>query len=273
METIVVVLNSRIMENPDLDIRYALPELLEAYTQGELCDNGCYDYITSEELGIWLSTKSAKDSYQKVLTFLEEHLIYGNHLIETAKVYISDKASADLGDCTLVYDGCETLPDEATRVANRAKKSRTIVLKIAGLLTQDNPSIKETLAAKLEPLTDITAQWQCCVSLLTERNYLCYCNANFYLKDFLELFTETEGVKTNGLCVDETAFDEEDDLYNWYEALDEQWQEMGFCMAIFDAKDDDNDGNLIFPYKADLLEELSNLAMEINVQIVALEEY
>ncbi len=107
METIVVVLNSRIMENPDLDIRYALPELLEAYTQGELCDDGC-DYITNEELGIWLSAKSAKDSYQKVLAFLEEHLIYGNHLIETAKVYISDKASADLSDCTLIYDGCET---------------------------------------------------------------------------------------------------------------------------------------------------------------------
>ena len=44
-------------------------------------------------------------------------------------------------------------------------------------------------------------------------------------------------------------------------------------MAIFDAKDDDNDGNLIFPYKTDLLEELSNLAMEISVRIVALEEY
>lgn len=272
METIVIVLNSRIMENPDLDIRYALPDLLEAYTQGEICDNG-YDHITNEELGIWLSARSAKDSYQKVLTFLEEHLVYGNDLIETAKVYISDKASADLGDCTLVYDGCESLPDEATRVADRAKKSRNIVLKIAGLLTQDDPSIKETLAAELEMLTDIAAQWQCCVSLLTERDHLCYCNADLYLKDFLELFTETEGVKANGLCVDETAFDEEDDLYDWYEALDGQWRDMGFCIAVLDAENDDNDGDRIFPYKTDLLEELSDLAREINVRIVALEEY
>ncbi|NDO49202.1 hypothetical protein FMM75_07130, partial [Lachnospiraceae bacterium MD335] len=56
METIVVVLNSSKMENPDLDIRYVLPDMLQKYTQNEICDNG-YDYITNEELGIWLSAR------------------------------------------------------------------------------------------------------------------------------------------------------------------------------------------------------------------------
>ncbi|EOS49264.1 hypothetical protein C809_01857 [Lachnospiraceae bacterium MD335] len=44
--------------------------------------------------------------------------------------------------------------------------------------------------------------------------------------------------------MDKAAFNVEGDFYDWCDALDEQWKDTGFCMAIFDAEDDDN--NLIF---------------------------
>lgn len=36
MQTIIIVMDSRKMENPDLDIRYVLPERIEAYSDGRV---------------------------------------------------------------------------------------------------------------------------------------------------------------------------------------------------------------------------------------------
>lgn len=55
MQTIIIKLDSRKMINPDLDIRYTLPDRLEKITSGRISDNG-YDYISKYELGIWLET-------------------------------------------------------------------------------------------------------------------------------------------------------------------------------------------------------------------------
>ena len=50
------------MNNPDLDIRYVLPERIEEYTNNLVKDNG-YDYLSNTELGVWLETDdSAKMS-------------------------------------------------------------------------------------------------------------------------------------------------------------------------------------------------------------------
>ncbi|MDE7206991.1 MAG: hypothetical protein K2N90_07530 [Lachnospiraceae bacterium] len=270
METILIVLDSRKLENPDLDIRYALPDLLQKYTQNEICDNG-YDYITNEELGIWLAAKSAKESYGKVLAFFEEHLICRNNLTETVKIYISDKEAADLKDCTLVYDGCANPSNEETRAANRTKKTGNLILKLASLLTENDTSIAEDLAKKIFTLSDTNTQWQTCVKLLTDRHFLCYCNLNLSPDNFMEMLAETASVKANQLSVERTVFDDEGDLFDWCDALDEQWKDAGFCMATFEAEDDDD--NLMFPYKAEALEDLSDLAKEIGVRIVAVAEY
>lgn len=106
METILVVLDSKKLDNPDLDIRYELPDKVEEYTNKEICDNG-YDYLTNTELGIWLATESAEENYKKVLDYMGENMICGNNLAQTAKIYISDKEAASLEECTLVYDGEE----------------------------------------------------------------------------------------------------------------------------------------------------------------------
>ena len=46
MQTIVVVLDSKKMSNPDLDICYRLAEQIEEFTDGSIKDNG-YEYLSS----------------------------------------------------------------------------------------------------------------------------------------------------------------------------------------------------------------------------------
>ena len=61
MHTIVIVLDAVKMENPDLDIRYTLPERIEEYTNNQVNDNG-YDYLSDTELGLWLETEDCANN-------------------------------------------------------------------------------------------------------------------------------------------------------------------------------------------------------------------
>ena len=45
MQTIIIVLDSTKMNNPNLDICYSLPDRIESFTNGRVRDNG-YDYIS-----------------------------------------------------------------------------------------------------------------------------------------------------------------------------------------------------------------------------------
>ena len=40
MPTIVISMDSRKMENPDLDIRYLLPDRIEEWSEGAVSDDG-----------------------------------------------------------------------------------------------------------------------------------------------------------------------------------------------------------------------------------------
>jgi hypothetical protein len=59
MQTIIIVLDSTKMSNPDLDICYSLPDRIEFLTDGRVRDNG-YDYLPGTEIGIWLETEDAE---------------------------------------------------------------------------------------------------------------------------------------------------------------------------------------------------------------------
>ena len=48
MQTIIVLLNPGKLENPDLDIRYQIPDRIEEVSGGIIQDNG-YDYIDAPE--------------------------------------------------------------------------------------------------------------------------------------------------------------------------------------------------------------------------------
>ncbi len=102
METIIIKLDSRKLDNPDLDIRYLLPDEIEKYTDNKVSDNG-YDYITDMELGIWLETEDAKAYLDPILHLLKEKKFCGNDLSKTAEIYISHAEAAELKECEKVY--------------------------------------------------------------------------------------------------------------------------------------------------------------------------
>lgn len=104
MQTIIVKLNPALMRNPDLDIRYVLPDTVETYTNKSIMDQG-YDYLNdpNHSLAIWLSCMNAERDYLKVLECFKEQHILNNNLLHCAEIYISADQVAELEDCIKVY--------------------------------------------------------------------------------------------------------------------------------------------------------------------------
>ncbi len=108
MQTIIVLLNPGKLENPDLDIRYQIPDRIEEVSGGIIQDNG-YDYIDAPEgqpgplLGIWLKTESASENWPILLNLFREEHFMGNDLSLSAEIFISEKDTDDVGNCTLVF--------------------------------------------------------------------------------------------------------------------------------------------------------------------------
>ena len=102
MQTIIITLDSRKMDNPDLDIRYILPDRIDEYTDGQITDNG-FDYITGDIMGIWLETENASENVDKVISLIESEEILDNDLSRTAEVFISEEECAELEQCKRIY--------------------------------------------------------------------------------------------------------------------------------------------------------------------------
>lgn len=102
MQTIIITLDSRKMDNPDLDIRYILPDRIDEYTDGQITDNG-FDYITGDIMGIWLETEDASENVDKVISLIESEEILDNDLSRSAEVFISEEECAELEQCKRVY--------------------------------------------------------------------------------------------------------------------------------------------------------------------------
>ena len=107
MQTIIVVLSPEKLANPDLDLRYLIPDRLEEVTKGDIKDNG-YDYIDREDaeapqLGIWLETADAAAAWPRVLELFRRERFLDNDLAESAEIYIAETATAELADCRRVY--------------------------------------------------------------------------------------------------------------------------------------------------------------------------
>lgn len=102
MQTIIITLDSRKMDNPDLDIRYILPDRIDEYTDGQITDNG-FDYITGDIMGIWLETEDASENVDKVISLIESEEILDNDLSRAAEVFISEEECAELEQCKRVY--------------------------------------------------------------------------------------------------------------------------------------------------------------------------
>ena len=108
MQTIIVLLNPGQLQNPDLDLRYLVPERIEEASGSLIQDNG-YDYIDAEEgqpgplMGIWLETENAAQNWSLIAELFQNEQFKGNDLSASAQIYISEKDSDDLENCTLVF--------------------------------------------------------------------------------------------------------------------------------------------------------------------------
>lgn len=100
MQTIIVKLDSRKLANPDLDMRYTLPDYIEAYTGGNITDNG-YDYVDESgmELAVWLAAEDAAAQVENVVHCLKTKRFCGNDLSLTAQLYISERDCAEIETC------------------------------------------------------------------------------------------------------------------------------------------------------------------------------
>lgn len=104
MQTIVLKLNPTLLTNPDLDLRYEIPEAIEIYTQGKIVERG-YDYLEDENnsMTIWLGCGDANIAYLDVLECFKQQKILDNDLSQAVEIYISEDEDTDFAKCTLVY--------------------------------------------------------------------------------------------------------------------------------------------------------------------------
>lgn len=108
MQTIIIVLNPTKLENPDLDLRYCIPDRIEEVSKGTIQDNG-YDYIDSKDgqssslMGIWLKTESAGENWHIIVELFKEEKFKENDLSLSAEILISENDTEDIGNCTLVF--------------------------------------------------------------------------------------------------------------------------------------------------------------------------
>lgn len=88
--------------NADLDLRYYIPDRIEEKTNGLVRDNE-YDYLENNILAIWLQTETALSAYPVIVKLFKEETFIGNDLSLSAEVYISEKNTDELENCSLVY--------------------------------------------------------------------------------------------------------------------------------------------------------------------------
>ncbi len=102
MQTIIVRLAPERLNNPDLDLVYAIPVALETATKNAISDNG-YDYLADNTIAIWLSAENAEQSYPLVVQLFREEKFLENDLSQSAEIYISQEDTAEFDSCRLVY--------------------------------------------------------------------------------------------------------------------------------------------------------------------------
>jgi hypothetical protein len=88
MPTILVRLDPRRLDNPDLDVRYALPDLIHEKSCGLVMDDG-YDYVGDVPyLLLFLKTENVEQGLPWVLSVLEHDESLGNDFLRAAVVAV-----------------------------------------------------------------------------------------------------------------------------------------------------------------------------------------
>ena len=90
MATIIIELDPRELANPDLDLRYALPDLLSARSGGLLAGDG-YDYSSDPDcprLLLFMSTSDTERSLACIREAIAVERPLGNDLAHAAKISV-----------------------------------------------------------------------------------------------------------------------------------------------------------------------------------------
>lgn len=108
LQTIAILLDPAKLENPDLDLIYVIPETLETMTDKAILNNG-YDYISgykkgrNDLLALFLHTGDAQKGADMIWDIFQKKQFMGNHLCESAEVFISETETDDFFSCKKVY--------------------------------------------------------------------------------------------------------------------------------------------------------------------------
>lgn len=84
------------LENPDLDIRYRLPDLIVEKSDG-LVEDGGYDYMNDENntMLIYLETAHIDFTVKKILDVIETNEILGNNLKKSIEIEVEKETNSD----------------------------------------------------------------------------------------------------------------------------------------------------------------------------------
>src|SRR5262249_25029749 len=96
MHTVVLRLDPSLLDNPDLDLRYALVDLLAEQSGGVIADDG-YDYVQdSNLLLLFLKASRPQVALACVLDVIENVRVLGNDLRQGVVVAISKGAKYEV---------------------------------------------------------------------------------------------------------------------------------------------------------------------------------
>ncbi len=92
MGHIAIRLNPRDMKNPDLDLRYRIPDLVAKITNGRIEDDA-YDYADGDTLVVYLLCENPEADVREVIEILRENELCKNQILDTAVIGISNDAA------------------------------------------------------------------------------------------------------------------------------------------------------------------------------------
>jgi hypothetical protein len=96
MHTIVLRLDPQLLDNPDADIRYRLPDLLAQRSAGLISDDG-YDYVGEQPfLVLFLKAAKLKQALASVVDVVENVRVLDNDLRPAAVVAVERKGKYEV---------------------------------------------------------------------------------------------------------------------------------------------------------------------------------
>ena len=102
MQTIVVTLDIKKLDNIDLGLHDRIAERAAEVSGGAILDGG-NGYFSPSGVGVWLKAENAAEGAELLIKLFQSEPLLGNDLAGVAEIHISEEEHALLFDCTRVY--------------------------------------------------------------------------------------------------------------------------------------------------------------------------